>query len=217
MSLEWIDTLGYAASLTVFATFCMSTMMPLRYTAIVSNVLFAAFGYFGHIYPVLILHAVLLPVNVIRLGQIKRLVRGIGSADNANQFINSLMPFMHERRLKAGQVLVRKGEVADRLYYVVEGELVIEELRKVVGPGSVIGEIGVFAPNHRRMATVTGKTDCSLYELAEAKAKELYFQDRSFGYAVLQLIITRLLENQGTRQAEIGSASAVSAPPQRPS
>ena len=92
MSLEWIDTLGYAASLTVFATFCMSTMMPLRYTAIVSNVLFAAFGYFGHIYPVLILHAVLLPVNVIRLGQIKRLVRGIGSADNANQFINSLMP-----------------------------------------------------------------------------------------------------------------------------
>jgi len=90
-------------------------------------------------------------------------------------------------------------------------------LRKVVGPGSVIGEIGVFAPNQRRMATVTGKTDCSLYELAEAKAKELYFQDRSFGYAVLQLIITRLLENQGTRQAEIGSASAVSAPPQRPS
>ena len=113
---------------------------------------------------------------------------------------------MHERQLKAGQVLVRKGEVADRLYYVAEGELVIEELGKVVGPGSVIGEIGVFAPNQRRMATVTGKTDCSLYELAETKAKELYFQDPSFGYAVLQLIITRLLENQSNMQTLVAAA-----------
>src|SRR5215470_7674534 len=110
--ISWIDVLGYAASFTVFATFCMGTMMPLRYVAIASNVLFAAFGYFGHIYPVLILHAVLLPVNVARLAQIKRLVRGIGSAHNANQFLNSLVPFMRERRLNAGQVLVRKGELA---------------------------------------------------------------------------------------------------------
>ena len=186
-NISWIDALGYAASLSVLATFCMSTMVPLRYIAIASNVLFAAFGYFGHIYPVLILHAVLLPVNVIRLAQIRRLVRGVGPAHSANQFL---------ARLDAGQVLVRKGEPADRLYYLVEGEVVIEEWGKVVGPGSVIGEIGVFAPHQRRTATVRSKTNCSLYELDEVKAKELYFQDRSFGYAVLQLIISRLLENQ---------------------
>jgi hypothetical protein len=32
-------------------------------------------------------------------------------------------------------------------------------------------------------------------ELTESKAKQLYFQDRSFGFAVLQLIISRLVEN----------------------
>jgi CRP/FNR family cyclic AMP-dependent transcriptional regulator len=195
-NISWIDALGYAASLTVLATFCMSTMMLLRYTAIASNVLFTAFGYFDHIYPVLILHAVLLPINVIRLAQIRHLIRGIGSADNPNQFFTSLVPFMRERRLNAGDVLVRKGEPADRLYYLFKGELVIEELGKAVGPGAVIGEIGVFAPHQRRVATVRCKTDCSLYEMSETKAKELYFQDRSFGYAVLQLIIARLLENQ---------------------
>jgi len=208
---NWLDALGYAASLTVFATFCMSTMMPLRYTAIASNVLFAAFGYFGHIYPVLILHAVLLPVNVIRLAQIKRLVRALGTSHSSNQFFNSLVPFMRERRLTAGQVLVRKGDPADRLYYLVEGELVIEELGKIVGPGSVVGEIGVFAPHQRRMATVRAKIDCSLYELAEDKAKELYFQDRSFGYAILQLIIARLLENQERSTLKLDEAR----PPQR--
>jgi hypothetical protein len=34
-----------------------------------------------------------------------------------------------------------------------------------------------------------------MLELTESKAKQLYFQDRSFGFAVLQLIISRLVEN----------------------
>jgi CRP/FNR family transcriptional regulator, cyclic AMP receptor protein len=210
---SWIDALGYAASLSVLATFCMSTMMPLRYTAIASNMLFATFGYFDHIRPVLLLHVVLLPINIIRLVQIKRLVRDIGPGTAPSQFFHSLVPFMRERRLNAGQVLVRKGELADRLYYLVKGELVIEEIGKVVGPGSMIGEIGIFAPHQRRTATVRSKTDCSLYELTEVKVKELYFENRSFGYAVLQLIITRLLENQEARQDLDQVASANDHPP----
>jgi hypothetical protein len=35
-----------------------------------------------------------------------------------------------------------------------------------------------------------------VYELTERKTKELYFQNPAFGYAVMQLIIGRLLENQ---------------------
>ena len=59
-----IDLLGYAASASILITFCMSTMVPLRVVAIVSNVLFATFGGLAHIYPVLVLHVVLLPVNI---------------------------------------------------------------------------------------------------------------------------------------------------------
>ena len=65
----WVNLLGYIASASVFATFCMSAMVPLRAVAILSNVLFAAFGALAHVYPVLVLHAVLLPVNVGRLFQ----------------------------------------------------------------------------------------------------------------------------------------------------
>lgn len=192
-----VDLLGYSASLLVLITFCMQTMVPLRCVAIGSNILFMTFGFFAHIYPVMLLHAVLLPVNVTRLVQIKRLIRDASVVDEGKFSIESLMPFMTRRRLQANAVLVRKGDVADRMYYLAEGQLRVEEIGKVVGAGSVIGEIGVFAPDHFRTATVVCMTQCTVYEISENKTKELYFQNPGFGYAVLQLIIARLLENQG--------------------
>jgi CRP/FNR family transcriptional regulator, cyclic AMP receptor protein len=70
-----IDFLGYIASATVLATFCMTRMLHLRLLAFGSNILFVWFGMLAHIYPVLILHLVLLPINVTRLIQIGRRVR----------------------------------------------------------------------------------------------------------------------------------------------
>jgi CRP/FNR family cyclic AMP-dependent transcriptional regulator len=186
---------GWAASAAVLATFCMNTMMPLRVLAIISNVLFCAFGAVAHIFPVLILHAILLPVNIVRLVQIRRLVHGMQTAENSELSVQSVLPFMSRRKFKAGDILVRKGDEADRMFYLVRGNLEIQEIGKIVGSGTVVGEIGVFAREHRRMATVVCNTDCGVYELSDIKAKELYFQNPSFGYAVLQIIISRLLEN----------------------
>ena len=72
------------------------------------------------------------------------------------------------------------------------GNMEIRELGKVIGPGSLVGEIGVFSPNRTRTATVVCSTDCDVYELSESKAKALYYQNPAFGYAVLQIIIGRL-------------------------
>ena len=85
-----VDLLGYSASLLVLVTFCMHTMVPLRCVAIGSNVLFMAFGYFAHIYPVMLLHAILLPVNVTRLVQVLRLIRDARRADEGKFSIESL-------------------------------------------------------------------------------------------------------------------------------
>jgi hypothetical protein len=61
------DTLGYVASSAVLVTFLMTRMTPLRVVAIVSNLLFIAFGFMQQIYPVFFLHLILLPINVWRL------------------------------------------------------------------------------------------------------------------------------------------------------
>ncbi len=47
-------------------------MIPLRVFAIVSNVLFCSYGYIDHLYPVLFLHAILFPVNLLRLQHLIR-------------------------------------------------------------------------------------------------------------------------------------------------
>jgi hypothetical protein len=62
-----VETVGFCASLAVLASFCMTTILPLRLFALTSNVLFIWYGLIGHVYPVLWLHVVLLPVNLVKL------------------------------------------------------------------------------------------------------------------------------------------------------
>ncbi len=179
--MTWVDINGYAASAAVLATFCMSTMIPLRILALASNVLFMSYGYLGHLPPVLILHAILFPVNLVRLLQFRRLIREVRDAHQKEISIQSLLPYMRRRRLGAGETLVRKGEKADRLYYIADGELEITDLGKKLEAGAMVGEIGVFASNQERTATIVCRTGSTVYELSEGMAKQLFFQDRSFG------------------------------------
>ena len=64
-----LDGLGFLAAGLVLLTFCMKRLVPLRAKAITSNLAFILYGYRAGIQPVLMLHLVLLPVNLIRLLQ----------------------------------------------------------------------------------------------------------------------------------------------------
>ena len=62
-----VEALGFVAAGLVLATFCMRRLVPLRGMAIASNLAFILYGYIAGIGPVLVLHFILLPVNIIRL------------------------------------------------------------------------------------------------------------------------------------------------------
>jgi CRP/FNR family transcriptional regulator, cyclic AMP receptor protein len=202
--MSWIDLLGYAASASVLITFCMSTMVPLRTVAICSNVLFASYGAFAHIYPVLILHTILLPVNSVRLYQILNLIKRVRAAELSEMSVETLLPLMSKRKLKAGDVLIRKGEKADSMYYLANGAMKIVEVGKTIGPGAVLGEIGIFARDQKRTATVECMSECEVYEISETRTKQLYFQNPAFGFAVMKVVIGRLLENAALQQPAAG-------------
>jgi hypothetical protein len=72
-----IDLLGYAASGLTLATFAQRTMLPMRVLAIGANVCFIGYGAMGMYMPVLALHLVLLPINLVRL----RTLWGLAKAD----------------------------------------------------------------------------------------------------------------------------------------
>ena len=66
------EPIGYLASLLVLATFSVRGMVALRLLAIASNLAFIAYAALAGIHPVLLLHALLLPVNLYRLSQALR-------------------------------------------------------------------------------------------------------------------------------------------------
>jgi hypothetical protein len=70
MNLSAIDGIGFVAAALVLATFCMRSMTALRWVALASNLAFIAYAYLEGLAPVLLLHALLLPVNACRLAQL---------------------------------------------------------------------------------------------------------------------------------------------------
>ncbi len=121
LAIKWVDTVGYLASLLVFATFFMRTMIALRLAAIGSNVCFIGFGVAAHIYPVLILHIALLPLNTVRTLEMLRLTRRIEVAAKGDLSFEPLRPFMKLERYSGGHTLFYKGDFADRMFLVSAG------------------------------------------------------------------------------------------------
>jgi hypothetical protein len=73
MSLDGL--LGWCASGLVFLAFCAREMRSLRLLAIASNFAFIGYGYADHLWPIVALHAAMLPMNVVRLRQAVRATR----------------------------------------------------------------------------------------------------------------------------------------------
>ena len=62
-----VDGLGYLAATLVLATFTAKNMVALRVLAISSNLAFIAYGLLAGLWPILLLHSIMLPLNLIRL------------------------------------------------------------------------------------------------------------------------------------------------------
>jgi len=76
---------GYLAASLVFAMVCTKRMVPLRALGIASNIAFLGYGYLGELWPILILHAAMLPMNIHRLRQELVNARLAPSSDETRQ------------------------------------------------------------------------------------------------------------------------------------
>ena len=190
-----VELTGYVASALVLSTFTMKTMRPLRYTAICSNVAFIVYGAFGALYPVLILHSLLLPLNAYRLWQMRKLMADVSDAARGGLAIDALLPLMTERRHKAGETLFRKGDQADAMYYVARGTVALPELDVRIGPGELVGEIGLFSPDRERTASALCETECDVLSITRQKVLDLCHRDPTFGFHLLHLITGRLVDS----------------------
>lgn len=201
-----IDLMGWLAAVFTLAAFSMNTMLPLRILAIFSNVCFIAYGYFGAFYPALALHLVLLPFNCWRLWQISRLLGSIRTASAGELDPEWILSVTKPVRYRAGDVVFKRGDRADRLYFLNKGVVRIVEIARDLHPGQIFGEIAFFLDNGERTQTIQCKTDCEILSMDEQSLLKLYYQNPKFGFYVIRLIANRMSQN--SQAARLGSDDA---------
>ena len=97
-----------------------------------------------------------------------------------------LKPFMTKSQCKKGDVLFAKDAIADAMYYTVSGRYRLTELGIEIGPGQLIGELGMLAPSNRRTASFECIEDGVLLSVTYSQVEELYYQNPSFGFYFLR-------------------------------
>jgi CRP/FNR family cyclic AMP-dependent transcriptional regulator len=201
--MHWVEAIGYLAALITIATFYMKTMIPLRVVGLASNVTWIAYGALAGVYPPLVLHIVLLPLNALRLKQMITLVNRVRAVTQDDPSMTWLKPFMGERRARAGEVLFRKDDPANEMLYIVDGRFRLRESGIDLGPGSLVGELGLVSPEQTRTQTLECREDGRLLAISYDQLKQLFVQNPQFGFFFLRLTTARLFANLAYLEAEV--------------
>ena len=198
-----IEGVGYAAAAAGLYSTWARTMIPLRMASIVANVLFIAFGVLKGIYPTILVNCVLLPLNFIRLRDMRRLIGDVSKAAEGDLNADWLRAFVTRKKYLASEVLWRAGDPAREALYVFSGTIELVEINKEVGRGALLGEMGLFDPAGQRMVSAYCRTDVEVGTISYDEFRLLYFQNPEFGFFLLRLITQRMRENvQFYRPAE---------------
>ena len=184
-----------AGAIFFVATLLTRTMVPLRVSNMISNVFFMAFGVLASDVRTFLLYLLLLPINAIRLRQMLTLVRKARNAVQGETSMEWLKPFMTQRKYRQGDVLCKKGDVANEMFLTVSGKFLVTEIGVELPPGSPMGELGFLTPNNQRTATIECTEAAQVLTISYDRLLELYFQNPQFGYYFLVLTSQRLLQN----------------------
>jgi len=186
------EVIGVAAAAASLYAAYSRTIIPLRAAAIVANLLAMMYSFAHGTYPTFALNAILLPLNAWRLHLMLKLIRDTDAASKGDMNVDWLLPYTRPKHFKAGDVIMTRGEYATAAFYVAAGEVELVERGETMGAGTLLGEIGLFAPDGRRNMTVRCKTAVETAMIDYDRFKELCFQNPQFGFRLLHLIVARL-------------------------
>lgn len=186
---------GFIGAALMVTSYLMKSMLPLRIVALAACVCLVLYGALGAAVPTLLLYGALIPINIKKTLQIRKLVKAIEEAKNDTPVSEWLLPHMTRRTEKAGATLWRAGDTATEMVYLESGSLRLVEYDRAIEPGALVGEVGLFTPDKRRTLTLECTSDCVLYGLSDEAMARLYYQNPKLGYHVMRLVVARLLHD----------------------
>ena len=116
--------------------------------------------------------------------------------------LHSLLEYCKIDHLPTKQLVVRPGDPADKMYYIIDGSATVsmededgnDIILTYLNDGDFIGETGLFIQqNSVRQVTVRTRTPCTLAEISYQRLNELMASDLKAEYAsILRVIATHL-------------------------
>jgi CRP-like cAMP-binding protein len=194
--MDCLESLGFLAACLMFSTFYMKNMIPLRIVGMVSNVTFIVYTFNAEIWPFFVLHIVLLPMNFFRLIEMLKLIKKVRSASDEEMSFEFMIPHMYKERFNKNDFVFRRGDKAEKIYILKSGVLSVDELDILIRPGEIFGEMGVFASEPLRSATLRCETEVELLSMTDKQIKQLYYQNPEFGFYLIQLLLKRFSQNK---------------------
>jgi len=133
--------------------------------------------------------AIAVGIERVRAHQIRR-------GEDGKDVLGWLLPHVTHRTIRKGEVIFRKGDAGNELYYLQRGRVVLEEIGVEMGEGDMFGEIGLFAPDRARTCTARCATDVDLFCLSSEQAKSIYYLNPRFAVHLITLVARRLLADR---------------------
>src|SRR5919109_5231408 len=137
----------------------------------------------------------------------------------SDEELNRLMDMAEPVALRAGDILIKQGDLGDSAYVILKGEFEIQKQTgqslikiDVRNPGDVVGEMALLSRAPRN-ATVISKTDSETLRIPQEAFEELLRSSSTAAMAVLHWVIARLTQNesllhQQEKMAALGTMSA---------
>lgn len=191
--MDTVSLFGWVAASLVLSSFYFRNMASLRLAAIASNVLFIIYAILASAWPILVLHCLLFPLNLWRLLELHNLRRTLMGSSLVQVPAVRLMPLMQKSRSKQGGVIFEKGETANHVYDLLRGKILLQESKKLVTDGQLLGLTGVFSSERRRTDSALCLTDVEYGVIPAERFRELVRQDPMLGNFVIGAVVQRQL------------------------
>jgi methyl-accepting chemotaxis protein len=167
--------------------------IALRYVLPVFAVGIAVVAAVMGFYSLALTHFLLATILTIRLVQLRELL-AFATESHAGVSADWLTPSMTLRRHPAGTSLFKAGDISEEMFVVKSGQIRLVEVDFTLGPGTMMGEIGIFSSERKRTASAVCDTDVEILSITAGKVFELFSQRPFFAFQMMQLIIRRMNE-----------------------
>jgi signal transduction histidine kinase len=137
----------------------------------------------------------------------------------SDEELQQLMDMAEPVLLRAGEILIKQGELGDAAYVVINGDFEVQKQSgqslikiDVRNPGDVVGEMALLSRAPRN-ATLIAKIDSEVLRIPQQAFEKLLSSSTTASMAVLQWVMARLTQNesllhQQEKMAALGTMSA---------